>query len=78
MREKIVLSTISWVLKNDHMTSTVSVRILFGPLRNVLRGLSHSILREKVGPNIFFHLKEALFSKNFVFNNISALKKMIL
>ena len=61
--------TTSWCYRSDVITSTVIVRILFGPLQNVPWGLSHSIIREK-GPKSFFHCKVCLFFQKFVFNNL--------
>ena len=55
--------------RSDVITSTVIVRIPFGPLQNVPWGLSHSIIREK-GPKSFFHWKVCLFFQKFVFNNL--------
>ena len=55
--------------RSNVIASTVLVRIPFGPLKNVLGGLSHSIIREK-GPKSFFHWKVCLFFQKFVFNNL--------
>ena len=49
--------------RSDLITSTVIVGIPFGHLQNVLWGLSHSIIREKM-PKSFFHWKVCLFFKN--------------
>ena len=57
--------------RNDLITSTVIVRILFCPLQTVPWGVSHSILREKIGQNLFFTGKVAFFYSKFcVLNNI--------
>ena len=53
----------SW--RNGLITSTVNVRILFGPLQIVLRGLSNSIIGEKIGQKVFFTRKFAFFWKLF-------------
>ena len=53
--------------RNDLLTSTVIVRILFGPLWIVTWGLSHSIKREKLGQNLFFTGKVAFFFKKLCF-----------
>ena len=53
--------------RNDLITSAVIVRIPFGPLQIVPWGVSHSIIREKRGQNLFFSGKFAFFFKNLCF-----------
>ena len=52
---------------NDRISSTVIVKIPFDLLLVVPRGLSHSILREKLGHKFSFTGKIALFFKNMCF-----------
>ena len=55
-------------LKSALIGSTVNVRIPFvGPLETVPWGLWHSIIREKIGHNIFFTGKIAFLFKNSCF-----------
>ena len=49
------------------ITSTAIVLILFGPVLIFPWGLSHSIVREKIGQNLFFTVKIAFFSIFFCF-----------
>ena len=52
--------------RNDLVTSTVVVKLPFGPLKTVLRGLSYSIMREKRRQNLFF-ARKSLFFENICF-----------
>ena len=61
--------------RNALISSTVIVRIACGPLKIVPWGLSHSIIREKIGHIVFFTGNIAFFSKICVFSNHLGLKK---
>ena len=65
----------SW--RNDLITSTVFVRIVFGPLKPIPWGLSNSKIWEKK-PKFFLNWKYCLFLKNCVFNKLSSPEEMIL
>ena len=54
--------------RSDVITSTVIVGIPFEPLQIVPWGLSHSIIRERMGQNNFL-LERLLFFQKFVFFN---------
>ena len=56
--------------RTDVVTSTEMVRVLFGPLKNVPWGLSHSILGEKIG-KILFLREDCLFFQKVVFSTTS-------
>ena len=66
----------SW--RNDLITSIVSVRLVSGPSKTVPWGLSHSIMKGRIGHKLFFTGKFAFFPKNCVFNNLLAPKELIL
>ena len=62
--------------RNDLITSTVKVKLLFGPLQIVPWGLSQSITGEKQKGNFFSSRKRLPFFKKFVFPSTSwVLKK---
>ena len=65
----------SW--RNGLLTSTLIVRLPFGPLQVVVWRLSCSIIREEIGHNLFFTGEISFFSKIFVFNILEP-KNMIL
>ena len=56
--------------RNDLITSTVKVKLLFGPLQIVPWGLSQSITGEKRRPHFFFTEKIAFFQKLYVSINL--------
>ena len=61
--------------KNALISSTVIVRIAFEPLKIINGGLSHSIMREKIGQNLLPR-EDSLFLKNLVLDLLGP-KKMI-
>ena len=56
--------------RSEQITSTVVVRIPFGPLQIFPWGLSDSIIREKQGQNNFFLERLPFFSKLYVFQQL--------
>ena len=56
--------------RSEQITSTVVVRIPFGPLQIFPWGLSDSIIREKQGQNNFFLERLPFFSKPYVFQQL--------
>ena len=74
--QKFVFSSTSWVHKNALIGSSVIVRIASEPLQIINGGLSHSIIREKIGQNILPR-EDSLFLKNLVLD-LLGLKKMII
>ena len=63
--------------RTDLVTSTVIAKKPWEPLRMVPWGLSHSIIGEKIGQNLFFTGKTGFFFKIFVFNKPLGPKEMI-
>ena len=63
--QKFAFSSTSWVQKNAIIKSTIIVRIAFEPLQIINGGLSHSIMREKMGQKLLPR-EDSLFLKNLV------------
>ena len=64
--------------RNGLVTSAVKVKIPGGPLQIVPWGLSHSIMRKRLGEIHFFAGRLPYFSENCVYNNLLGPKEMIL
>ena len=74
--QKYAFSSTSWVQKNALIISTVIVRIAFEPLQIINGGLSHSIMREKIGQSLLPR-ENSLFLKNLVLDFLGP-KEMII
>ena len=61
--------------RNDLIICTKSVKTPFVPLWIVLWHLSYSIIREKIGQNLFITGKVAFFFETCFFNNLLVPKK---
>ena len=61
--------------RNNLVTSKKFVRDFCGPLQIVAWGSSHSIMRERIGQNLFFAGRLPYFSENCVYNNLLGPKK---
>ena len=59
--KKLCFQQILSCYRKDPITSTVIFRITFGPLKIVRWGLLYSIIREKIGQNLFFYGKITFF-----------------
>ena len=72
---KFVFLTSFRCYRNDLVTSKKNVKDFCRPLQIVQWGSSHSIMRERIGQNLFSAGRLPYFSENCVYNNLLGPKK---